>query len=172
MLHDPLDPRGSNNRAEIGGSPMLDGPSDRPLAFVTGAAQGIGRGICLALAKDGHDIVGFDRAPQASRRGAELVRALNRLGAKALYVSGDATQRAEVEGALALAKAHFGGRDVRVAVATVGGNPDKFPRQVFTRTCCVCWSVWGVWGGCECGYVVCGVWLCVQEGGMNVDMWV
>jgi NAD(P)-dependent dehydrogenase (short-subunit alcohol dehydrogenase family) len=46
--------------------------SSRPVAFVTGAGRGIGRGIALALARDGFNIVGNDIAYDPSERAAGL----------------------------------------------------------------------------------------------------
>ena len=41
--------------------------SQRPVAFITGASRGIGRGIALELARTGFDIVGNARAYDPAR---------------------------------------------------------------------------------------------------------
>jgi NAD(P)-dependent dehydrogenase (short-subunit alcohol dehydrogenase family) len=53
--------------ASNGGAPQTDGfvhwnekKKDRKVAVVTGAARGIGRSVCVALAKEGIDIFGID----------------------------------------------------------------------------------------------------------------
>ena len=51
-----------------------------PVAVVTGAARGIGRAICLALARDGADVVVADIDREAAEATAELVTATGRRG--------------------------------------------------------------------------------------------
>ena len=63
----------------------MSGERDRgggraPLAVVTGAARGIGRAICLALARDGADVVASDVDLDAAQATAEQVRARGRRG--------------------------------------------------------------------------------------------
>lgn len=49
---------------------------DRKVALVTGAGQGLGQAMAVALAEAGADIVGLDRA--ASEQTGEMIRALGR----------------------------------------------------------------------------------------------
>jgi NAD(P)-dependent dehydrogenase (short-subunit alcohol dehydrogenase family) len=44
----------------------------RPVAFITGAAHGQGRGVALALAREGYDIAGLDVAKNLEHPGYEL----------------------------------------------------------------------------------------------------
>ena len=57
-----------------------DGAGRAPVAVVTGAARGIGQAICLALARDGADVVVSDVDLDAARATAELVTARGRRG--------------------------------------------------------------------------------------------
>lgn len=66
-------------------------PSARA-ALVTGAGRGIGRGIALALARDGFDIVGIDIAfePDNTKKGLfEVKDRVEELGGRFLPVAGD-----------------------------------------------------------------------------------
>ena len=56
-------------------SEQQDGGGRTPVAVVTGAARGIGRAICLALARDGADVVVADIDLEAAEATAELVTA-------------------------------------------------------------------------------------------------
>ncbi len=56
------------------------GAGRAPVAVVTGAARGIGRAICLALARDGVDVVVGDIDPAGAQATAELVAARGRRG--------------------------------------------------------------------------------------------
>ena len=66
--------------------------SDLKIALVTGAARGIGRGICLELAGNGHDIVGVDvlSDPDDKQKGLfEVKQKVEELGRKFLPVRSD-----------------------------------------------------------------------------------
>jgi NAD(P)-dependent dehydrogenase (short-subunit alcohol dehydrogenase family) len=93
------------------------------VALVTGAQQGIGRAIAVALAVEGADIaVNFldDRA--AGERVAGLVRDLGR---KAIVVEGDVARIRDVEGMVAAVGSGLGPPDVLV------NNAGVFPRSEF-----------------------------------------
>jgi 3-oxoacyl-[acyl-carrier protein] reductase len=66
--------------------------SDIKVALVTGAARGIGRGICLELAKDGYDIAGVDvlADPENKQMGLfEVEQKVEEIGRQFLTVRSD-----------------------------------------------------------------------------------
>jgi 2-deoxy-D-gluconate 3-dehydrogenase len=87
-------------------------------ALVTGGNGGIGRGIALGLAEAGANVAIAARNQDKSTTVASEIRAL---GARALPVPCDVTKRADIESAVAQATDHFGGLDVLVNNAGVGG---------------------------------------------------
>jgi len=95
--------------------PLTDGqPAGRlhgKVALVTGAGQGIGRGIALALAKEGAAVVVTGRTPAKCERVAEELTAL---GAEALPLACEVGDRDQVVHALARAVERFGGLDALV----------------------------------------------------------
>lgn len=103
------------------------------VAFVTGAARGMGAAICRALSEQGCSVVGFD-APGADRFPAlvgtpstaeELAATLDALPVPTLACSGDVTRIADLRAAVDATRETFGGLDVVVAAAGVvsGGVP-------------------------------------------------
>lgn len=72
-------------------------PSPRRVAIITGAAEGIGHGIALRLAKDGFDLGLFDlpRAQEKLERLAETVR--GDFGVRVVNVYGDVSREGDVE---------------------------------------------------------------------------
>jgi NAD(P)-dependent dehydrogenase (short-subunit alcohol dehydrogenase family) len=88
----------------------------RRVAFVTGAAFGIGAATALALARDGFDLAVSARDPQ---RLSETHSKLQALGARALRVSVDIRSLDSIEAAFAAVFDHFGGLDVLVNNAGV-----------------------------------------------------
>lgn len=81
------------------------------VALVTGAAQGIGRGIALRLAKDGADIAIVDLdADKMDAVAAEI----KELGRKATTFKADVSNRADVYGAVDHANDTLGGFDIMV----------------------------------------------------------
>ena len=89
------------------------------IAVVTGAAKGMGREICLTLARDGADLV------LAAREAAPLdalAREIEALGRRALVQPADVTVEAQVRALADAARAAFGGRiDVLVNAAGITG---------------------------------------------------
>jgi 3-oxoacyl-[acyl-carrier protein] reductase len=107
----------------------------RPCALVTGGRQGIGRGIALALARDGWDIVINDVIEDGAV--AETLHAIGALGGQRAFVRGDV---ADLAGHAALVDAAFGcfggvdalvnnaGVSVRTRGDLLDVAPDSFDR--------------------------------------------
>ncbi|MFF5492487.1 SDR family NAD(P)-dependent oxidoreductase [Streptomyces aquilus] len=91
-------------------------------ALVTGAGSGIGRTVALALAAEGARVVVAGRRRQPL---AETVRLIEKAGGKALAVTADVSDSADVQALVAAAVDHFGSLDVAVNNAGVfrGGQP-------------------------------------------------
>ena len=81
------------------------------VALITGAAQGIGRGIALRLAKEGADIALVDLTPEKLRHVAEEVQVLGR---KASTFVADVGDREQVFQAVEHAHSTLGGLDIMV----------------------------------------------------------
>lgn len=81
------------------------------VVLVTGAGQGIGRGIALALAKQGAQ-VGVAGRTVAKCEG--VVAEIEALGAKAIAIACDVTDRTDIEAAVAQVVNRFGGLDALV----------------------------------------------------------
>ena len=64
------------------------------VAVVTGAAQGIGRGIAQRLAEEGARVVVADIQDE---RGEQTTAELTSMGAQAVYLHTDVTQAAHIE---------------------------------------------------------------------------
>lgn len=97
-------------------------------AVVTGGSKGIGRGIAMALAEAGADVVVAARSAGQIEAVVDEIRALGR---RAAGVRCDVTVPDEVEALAARAAEELGGLDIWVNNA--GGLPDATPRYL-TRT--------------------------------------
>lgn len=82
--------------------------SPRRVAIITGAAEGIGHGIALRLAKDGFDLGLFDlpRAQEKLEHLAESVR--GHFGVRVANVYGDVSREEDVEGLVEAAVRELG----------------------------------------------------------------
>jgi NAD(P)-dependent dehydrogenase (short-subunit alcohol dehydrogenase family) len=91
--------------------------TSRPAALVTGAGQGIGRGIVLALAREGFDVAGVDIVfePRTAQKGLfEVKKRVEELGRRFLPVQGDVSRLEDHDRMLDAAVAGFGEIDVLV----------------------------------------------------------
>ncbi|MEA2321928.1 MAG: hypothetical protein QOD81_1778 [Solirubrobacteraceae bacterium] len=86
-----------------------DGRFAGKVAFVTGAASGIGRATALAFARAGAGVVVADVAGEASR---ETARLIEQAGGRAVAVRCDVTRSEDVQAALRTAVDAFGRLDV------------------------------------------------------------
>jgi NAD(P)-dependent dehydrogenase (short-subunit alcohol dehydrogenase family) len=79
------------------------------VALVTGAARprGIGRGVALALARDGADVAVNDIG-EVAEDGAAVVREIEALGRRGLFVPADVSRRDQVDGMFAAVEADMG----------------------------------------------------------------
>ncbi len=92
---------------------MTDSLAGRSI-LVTGAGRGLGRGVALACAAAGADIV----VASPGENGAETVAAIEARGGSAAWARCDATNAADVEAAVAVAVERNGGLDVVIHNAT------------------------------------------------------
>jgi len=79
------------------------------VAMITGGAQGLGEGIALRLAAEGASVVIAD---MNGAKAATVAEGLRRQGHKALAVTADVAERAEVKAAIAKTVETFGKLDV------------------------------------------------------------
>jgi 3-oxoacyl-[acyl-carrier protein] reductase len=93
------------------------------VAIVTGAGAGLGRAEALALAAAGADVVVNDLAE------SDLVDEIEALGANAIFVGGDVSERATADAITAAATEHFGG--LHIVVNNAGVTRD---RMLFNMT--------------------------------------
>ena len=86
------------------------------VAIVTGAGDGIGRGIALEMAKAGADVIVAELDPKKAEEAVEEIKAI---GAKTLKVVGDVTKSDHVDALLKKVVKEFG--TVDILVNNVGG---------------------------------------------------
>jgi NADP-dependent 3-hydroxy acid dehydrogenase YdfG len=86
---------------------------------VTGASSGIGRAVALELARQGGKVVCLARRED---RLQALAKEIEALGGSVECVAGDVTDAAARQRCIAAAQAHFGGLDILVNIAGVGGG--------------------------------------------------
>jgi (+)-trans-carveol dehydrogenase len=106
----------------------MSGKLEGKVAFVTGLARGQGRSHAVALAREGADVIGLDRAAPVDTMGypmgtpeelAETARLVEAAGRRALVRELDVRDRAGIEALLAEGMEVFGRLDVVVANAAV-----------------------------------------------------
>ena len=89
---------------------------DRPVALVTGASQGLGAEIAVALAREGCDVAVTSRRVE---RLSGTIGRVERAGARAVPVELDVRSQAAMERAMAEAASALGGLDILVNNAAV-----------------------------------------------------
>ena len=99
-------------------------------AIITGAASGIGKASALLFAREGANIVAFDRADGVH----EVAGQINAGGRRAVAVTGDVGAEPDIEAVVAQAKSSFGALHVMFANAGItggvrGGFFDATPEQ-------------------------------------------
>ncbi|MCG6957285.1 MAG: SDR family NAD(P)-dependent oxidoreductase [Gemmatimonadetes bacterium] len=90
---------------------------DRPVSFVTGASSGLGMGLALRFAAEGHAVA---LAARRVDRLDELVERIRAAGGTALACPCDVRDRDQVHAAVARAEAELGPVDLLIASAGVG----------------------------------------------------
>ncbi|MDR6417495.1 acetoin reductase [Pseudarthrobacter sulfonivorans] len=88
------------------------------VAFVTGAAQGIGQAIASRLASDGADVALFDLKEDGLQETKSLVEAAGR---RAIVIGGDVTDKASLEAAVNRTVEELGGLDIMINNAGIAG---------------------------------------------------
>lgn len=99
-------------------------------ALVTGGSRGIGRGVVLALAEQGADVViNFTSSKDKAEAVAQEVEAKGR---KALIIQADVSKRSEVVSMFEQIKQEWGGLDILVNNAGVlrGGEFSEFSEEM------------------------------------------
>jgi len=86
------------------------------VAIVTGAGQGMGKAVATRLAQSGSKIVVFDINQEQAN---SAVNSLNELKCESLVVTGDVTQKKDVDGAVSAAIDEFGKIDILINNAGV-----------------------------------------------------
>lgn len=98
---------------------MADRQFEGKVAIVTGGASGIGYACAATLAQGGAKVVVADISPETGDR---AVADLKAAGAEAIFTRTDVSRPEDVEAMVAAAVAAFGGLDIAVNNAGIGGE--------------------------------------------------
>ena len=100
-------------------------PKERRVALVTGGARGIGRASALRIAEEGRDVVIADLLDL----GHEVVKEVEALGQRAIYIPTDVTDEAAVQNLVRQTVEEFGRLDILVCCAGILGKEAPFLEQ-------------------------------------------
>jgi NAD(P)-dependent dehydrogenase (short-subunit alcohol dehydrogenase family) len=108
------------------------GSLDGKVAIVTGAGQGVGAGISLALAKEGAAIVASGRTEAKLR---DICAKVEAAGAQALAVTGDVMEPGDITRIVDSSLSRFGGIDILVNNAQIVHNRplDEIDERMFAE---------------------------------------
>lgn len=117
------------------------------VAIVTGGDTGIGKAICVAMAREGAKVVidyHGDRAPAEA-----LVREISALGSSACAVGADVSKAEDVRALVSAAVERFGKLDVMVNNAGIEEQHPfiEMPLEAYEKTIAV--NLTGTWLGCQ-----------------------
>ncbi len=108
------------------------------VAFVTGAASGIGRATALAFAREGANLVVADISEQGNQ---ETARLIEELGKRAITVRCDVTQAEDVKAALAKTVEAFGRLGLSIDCSLwVWHNRSLDQTQLMMTGCAIGWQ--------------------------------
>jgi NAD(P)-dependent dehydrogenase (short-subunit alcohol dehydrogenase family) len=107
-------------------------------ALVTGAARGLGEGVAERLARDGWSVLLFDQRPDVTETAARIASEQGLPEGRLLAFAGSVSDEEAVDAAVGAAVERFGGLELVVANAGVGGaevdlidlEPAEFDRVV------------------------------------------
>lgn len=89
---------------------------EKKVSIVTGGGQGIGKAVCLALAREGSDVMVTDIISPAAREVSEQVQAMGR---RSLPLEMDVSNGSHVRGMVKAALSTFGRIDILINVAGI-----------------------------------------------------
>lgn len=95
---------------------------ENKVVFLTGGATGIGRTTALAFAREGARVAVCDVAEEAAK---ETVQQITDAGGKGMFVRADVASAQDVETAVQLTIAEFGGLHIGINNAGIEGSRDK-----------------------------------------------
>jgi len=105
---------------------MTEGVLEGRAALITGAAEGIGRGMAIRFAKAGGAVLVADFNEE---KGKATVDELLALGARAEFLKCDVTERAQVSDAVSTCVDRFGSIDILVNNAYRGGQITRIEKK-------------------------------------------
>jgi NAD(P)-dependent dehydrogenase (short-subunit alcohol dehydrogenase family) len=111
---------------------------DNKIGLVTGGGMGIGRAICLAMAREGASVVVADFNAET---GPETVKLIENAGGEALFVQGDVSVEADVAATVSAAVERFGRLDIAcnsAALSRGSGPIHTYSQEVFDQTLDMC----------------------------------